>query len=220
MNMKLPDWRVLPLDRFQNRLKLVAGFLILLWVIQLLDSVVLNWLVDWKQWLAVIPRTTRGLPGIATMHLVHDGLLYHLLPNTIPLGILLSLLAVTRRNFIEVAVAIALLGGALLWLVGRPQAHIGASLLIYGLITFHVGTGFFERKPLSMVIGAVVGLLYWWTFVWGILPFQATPQISWDGHLCGALAGLIVAFLADRSTLARRWKSLGQRNQLLPDAPL
>jgi membrane associated rhomboid family serine protease len=199
-------------DRLQDRLKMVGVFIAVLWIIQLSGTFFLNWFGDWKFAWGVVPRSLGGLPGIVTMHWVHDRLWTHLLPNTFPLAILLGLLALTRKNFVGLAALIAVLGATLLWLFGRPYSHIGASVLIYGLITFHIGTGFFERKPRSVIVAVVVGVLYWWTFFWGVLPIYATEKVSWDGHLCGALAGLMVAFALERP----RWQQWPRRR--LPDA--
>lgn len=193
-------WQRWSRDRVPDRLKAVAAFIAILWIVHLLGTIVYWTIWDWKQLLGLTPRTLTGLVGIFTMHFVHDKLWTHLLPNTFPLAILLSLLALTRRRFDTISVAIALLGAAILWVIGpRGTYHVGASVLIYGLITFHVGAGYFERKPLSVVIAILVGMTYWWSFFWGVLPLQAAgSRISWQGHVSGAVAGLLLAFFWDR----------------------
>jgi len=37
-----------------------------------------------------------------------------------------------------------------------------------------------------------VGFLYGTTLLWGVLP--TVPGVSWDGHLSGAVAGVVVAY--------------------------
>ena len=81
----------------------------------------------------VVPRTLVGLIGIPAMPFLHANF-FHLLGNTIPLFILLMLLAGSKARSWEIVVDIVLLGGLLLWLLGRSATHIGASGLIFGLI--------------------------------------------------------------------------------------
>jgi len=53
--------------------------------------------------------------------------------------------------------------------------------------------GFFERKILSIIVSVVVGFVYGTTLLWGVLP-SFDRHISWDGHLCGAIAGGLLAY--------------------------
>ena len=140
----------------------------------------------------LVPRTGFGLTGIVAMPFLH-GSLAHLMSNTVPLLLTLLLLAGSRADSVRIVVAIALLGGAGLWLFGRTALHIGASGLVFGLVAFHIFAGVFERRAQSIVISLVVGALYATTLWRGVLPMQ--PGVSWDGHLIGALAGAAVAFV-------------------------
>jgi membrane associated rhomboid family serine protease len=78
--------------------------------------------------------------------------------------------------------------------------HIGASLLIFGLISFLIASGlFFERRPVPVIVALVVGFLYGMTLIAGVLPrLGGGDRVSWDGHLCGALAGVFVAYMLTR----------------------
>ena len=144
----------------------------------------------------VIPRTLSGLVGIAAMPFLHANL-HHLLSNTIPLIVLLILLAGSRAESWEVVVLISCLGGSLLWIFGRPAVHIGASGLISGLVAFLILSGLLEHRLVSLLIALVVGFLYGGSLVMGVLP-RISSSISWDGHLCGAIAGGIVAYALTR----------------------
>jgi membrane associated rhomboid family serine protease len=144
----------------------------------------------------VVPRTTVGLVGIAAMPFLHANF-HHILSNTIPLVVLLILLAGSRAKSWEVVFAIVVLGGALLWIFGRPAIHIGASGLISGLTTFLILSGFLEERIIPLLVALLVGFLYGSSLLLGILP-QLGSQISWDGHLCGAIAGGIVAYVLTR----------------------
>lgn len=141
--------------------------------------------------LALRPRTTYGLVGVLTMPLVHASL-HHLLNNTWPLFVLLGILCLTHRDIWRTATSIVIVSGSMLWLFGRSVNHIGASALVFGLIAFLVATGYFDRRTTSIVISIAVGLLYGTTFVWGILPLGT--GVSWEGHLCGGIAGVLVAY--------------------------
>jgi membrane associated rhomboid family serine protease len=145
----------------------------------------------------VVPRTSVGLVGIAAMPFLHANL-HHLLTNTVPLVVLLILLAGSRAKSWEVVIAIALVGGALLWVFGRPAIHIGASGLISGLTTFLILSGFLEQRIIPLLVALLVGFLYGGSLVLGVLP-QVGSRISWDGHLCGAIAGGIVAYALTRA---------------------
>jgi membrane associated rhomboid family serine protease len=157
-----------------------------------------SWLFPAIEHFGVVPRTTIGLVGIPAMPFLHANL-GHILSNTAPLFVLLILLAGSRAESWEVVVFITLLGGLLLWIFGREAIHIGASGLISGLATFLILSGFLERRIIPLLIALLVGFLYGSVIVMGVIP-RIGSQVSWDGHLCGAIAGAIVAFaLARRS---------------------
>ena len=140
----------------------------------------------------LVPRTAIGLTGIAFMPFLHANL-QHLVGNTIPLAVLLLLLAGSRARTWWVVVAVTLLGGLLLWLCGRPAVHIGASGLISGLTAFLIISGLREGRIVPLLIAILVGFLYGGSLVAGVIP-RFGSHISWDGHLCGAIAGAIVAY--------------------------
>ncbi len=176
----------------QQELQIIGGVVALLWIIHIADWVVPGQFTDWGLW----PRTLRGLAGIITMPFLH-GNLAHLFGNTIPLLILLSLMAGSRANSWQTVIGITILNGCLLWLVGRNAMHVGASGLIFGLIGFLVCAGYFERRVVSILVAGVVLFLYGTTILFGILP-TAGSNVSWDGHLTGLIAGIVVAFLESR----------------------
>ena len=140
----------------------------------------------------ITPRTLSGLIGIPFAPFLHANL-KHLISNTIPLLVLLLLLAGTKPQSWAIVIFIVVLGGALLWLFGRPATHIGASGLIYGLIAYLLVSGIYERRIVPMIISLLVGFLYGGTLASGILPSWGS-QISWEGHLFGAIAGVAVAY--------------------------
>jgi membrane associated rhomboid family serine protease len=176
----------------EQEIRSVVIFLAVLWVVWGVDFLLP---IDLTQ-LGLLPRTLNGLIGIPLMPFLHGGL-GHLISNTIPLAILLMLLAGSRASSWRAVAEIIVLGGGLLWLLGRSSIHVGASGLVYGLIAFLIASGYFERRLVSVVIALVVLFLYGGTLLFGVLP-TSEAQVSWDGHLFGAMAGGLVAYIHTR----------------------
>jgi membrane associated rhomboid family serine protease len=139
----------------------------------------------------ILPRTQVGLPGILFSPLLHANL-GHLVANAVPLFVLLVLLLGNREYHPYRTLALIWVGSGLgTWLIGRGQAiHIGASGIIFGLAAFLIVAGFRVRSWRSAAAAIVVFVFYGGIF-YGVLP-RAGP-VSWEGHLCGALAGVVVA---------------------------
>lgn len=178
----------------------LGGFLLLCWILETVDSFVLQ---QWLNNFGIVPRTQDGLWGILWMPFLHGGF-PHLVANTVPFA-LFGWLIFTRgwKQFLGVTVIASVVGGLGVWLFGAPNSvHIGASLLIYGYLGFLMAAGFFERKPLSIVISLVVGYFFWRALA-GVLPGQV--GISWEGHLFGFLGGVVAAkLLASREPEGRK----------------
>lgn len=140
----------------------------------------------------LIPRTSKGLPGVVTMVFLHDDL-KHLLANLVPLVVLMSLLMMLQSQHVtETTVLIQLLGGFGLWIIGRRANHIGASLLVFGLVGFHIANGYLNNSLLTLSIAVFVALVYGGTFLASVVPWRRGT--SWDGHICGFVAGAGIAY--------------------------
>lgn len=141
--------------------------------------------------LGIMPRTVPGLAGIVFSPILH-GSWAHLMANSVPLFVLLMLLFGDRRY--EPTVAVTMIWAASgfgTWLIGRGgTVHIGASSLVFGLVSYLITAGFLMRSWRSALIAGVVFFLFGGIF-YGVLP-RAGP-ISWEGHLCGAIAGVWAA---------------------------
>lgn len=142
----------------------------------------------------VAPHTAQGLIGIFTLPFLH-GNWEHLLSNSIPilvLGTALYYCYPTLAN--RVLLITYLAGGLLTWSIGNPEStHIGASALVYGLNLFLIASGFIRGNRLLIVISLIMVFLYG-SFIWGMIPSLAIPQnISWEGHLSGAIIGVMLA---------------------------
>ena len=169
----------------RRELRGILLFMGAVWIVFLADL-----LLPLEQ-LGLVPRTLRGLPGIVASPFLHADLA-HIISNTVPLLVLLMLLAGSRSDSRLVVISVILLGGGLLWGFGREAIHIGASGLVFGLIAFLLTSGVLERRWPALLAALIVGLLYGSTLFTAILPFQ--HGVSWDGHLFGALAGATTAW--------------------------
>lgn len=145
--------------------------------------------------LALFPRRISGIPGIALLPFLHKNL-PHLIANSVPLFILLSLLTGSRENSSRIVIYLIAIGGILHWVFGRSVPVVGASGLVFALISYLIYSGFLEKRLMSISVGIIVGLLYGTTLLFGVLPGQ--PGVSWDGHLFGAIAGLVTAQILSR----------------------
>ncbi|KAB2813489.1 rhomboid family intramembrane serine protease [Pimelobacter simplex] len=175
-----PAWQVAALA--------TGVFVALLWAIEVVDVAASHRLDGW----GIRPRDGEGLLGILAAPLLHGGW-GHLSANTVPALVLgfLTLATGLVRGLVATAI-VWLLGGFAVWLVaGGGSVHIGASGLIFGWIAYLAVQGFVDRKPWEIVLGLGVLVVYGGV-LWGVLP--GTPGVSWQGHLFGALAGVVAAF--------------------------
>lgn len=148
----------------------------------------------------ILPRTVDGLDGVAWAPLLHFGW-GHLISNSVPFLVLGWLvLAGGIRQFVGVTAVVWLVAGAGTWLIGVPGHHAGASGVIFGWMVFLLLRGFAQRS-VAQILVAVVLFVYWGGMLWGMLPGQ--PGISWEGHLSGALGGVLATWLVARSTRRR-----------------
>jgi len=178
-----------------EELRGILAFIGVIWVVFILDWVVYP--IDFRAF-GLVPRTLTGTVGIVSMPFLH-GDWGHLIGNTVPLFVLLVLLAGSRARSWAIVGEIIVAGGALLWVFGREVNHIGASGLVFGLVAFLILAGVLERRIIPLFVSFAVGILYGGTLFWGMLP-TAGSDVSWDGHLCGAVAGGMAAWFLVRQT--------------------
>jgi membrane associated rhomboid family serine protease len=146
--------------------------------------------------LGIYPRQLNGLTGIIFSSFVH-GSFSHLVSNTVPLLILISLLFYFYNQIAFKSLALLwLLSGFLTWLIGRNSYHVGASGLIFALVFFLFFSGLFRKYIPLVAVSMIVAFAYGST-VWSIFPITeyVDVSLSWEAHLSGAIAGLIVALI-------------------------
>jgi membrane associated rhomboid family serine protease len=173
---------------FRAALTATALFVALLWWIKLIET----WLDTSFAAFGVFPRELAGLVGVLAAPLIH-GSPAHLLANTLPLLFLGTLaLWVYPKASRRALPLIWLLSGLGIWVIGRRSLHFGASGIDHGLMFFVFALGILRREKRAIAAALATFLLYGGMLL-TVLPRE--PEVSWEAHLCGALAGLIAAWL-------------------------
>ncbi len=163
-------------------------FVLILWVIHFV-SIEFDWnLASY----GLYPRRIEGLIGIFTMPFIHGGW-EHLFNNSIPLLVLgWAIFHFYPSLATKTLIWITLSAGIWLWISGRSSYHIGASGVVYGLAAFLFLSGWLRREKKVASLSLLIAFLYG-SMWWGILPVE--PGISWEGHLWGAVAGFVLAWV-------------------------
>jgi membrane associated rhomboid family serine protease len=140
----------------------------------------------------IVPRDVTGIPGIFFSPFLHSGW-EHFFSNIPSLIILMTIiLYFYERSSIAILSLIWLFTGASVWLFGKENTyHIGASGVIYGMMSFIFFSGIFRGERSAMMISLLILLLNSSLFA----GFQPTEGVSWESHLYGAMCGLILAFI-------------------------
>lgn len=156
------------------------------------------WIIYWMQIrfdfdfyrYGIYPRDFIGLRGILFSPFIHENL-EHLYNNSIPLLILL-----TAIQFFYSKQTLGVIGygivfsGLITWIVGRENFHIGASGLIYVLVSFIFFKGI-QTKYYRLVALSLTVILLYGGMIWYVFP-DVDQSISWEGHLAGFLTGFVL----------------------------
>lgn len=170
---------------------IAAGIVAVLWIVKLIEELTGVSL----SLLGLLPLKVEGLKGILFAPLLH-GSYKHLISNSIPLFLLSAALFYYYRNKAwQIFIFSWLLTGIWVWLFARGNSyHVGASGVVYALTAYHFVSGIIRKEPRLIAFSLLVTFLYG-SFVWGIFPgFSPGERISWESHLMGAIAGIILAF--------------------------
>ncbi|MDE1959992.1 MAG: rhomboid family intramembrane serine protease [Xanthomonadaceae bacterium] len=151
------------------------------------------WLLGWDMDdLGIRPRDAHGLIGILTAPFVHASFA-HLMSNTLPMGLLAALALYAYPRATRLALPfIWIVSGIGVWLWARPSIHVGISGIAHGLMFYLFFMGLLRRDRLGIAIALTVFFLYG-GMVMTVLPRD--PQVSFEYHFIGALAGAIAAFV-------------------------
>ena len=169
-------------------LKFSAIVLIIIWSVKIFE-IVFDY--DFTEY-GVLPRKFNGLTGIFFSPLIHSDV-NHLLSNSLPV-IILCLLIFNFYSQIAKKILIYLyfISGLWLWCIGRESFHIGASGLIYAMASFLFFSGILRKNSQLSAVALLVIFIYGGLF-WGLFPIH--KNVSWEGHLTGFIAGILVSFI-------------------------
>ena len=167
--------------------KVLLALVALMWAVEVVDVIVGHELDQY----GIEAREPEGLDGIVTAPFLHVGFA-HLLGNTIPFVIMGLLIAAEgARRLLAVFAIVAVVSGLGTWLVApEGSIHVGASGVVFGFASYLIARGWFNRRPGQIAIGFIV------VAVWGgvlLAGFQPREGISWQGHLFGAIGGVVAA---------------------------
>ena len=182
-------------DRTQKQrqgLVVLAGIVLLMWGVEAINSLDGNGL-DGD---GIRSRSISRFWGILTAPFIH-GSFQHLLDNTVPfvfLGVIIALHG--ARRLLIVTCFIVLIGGLGTWLIGPGNTStIGASGVVFGYATYLLTRGFFDRSIWELAVGMAVGVIWGAVLISSLIPHSG---VSWQGHLCGGVAGVLVAWRLSR----------------------
>ena len=185
--MSTPPERARTTSPTVRGLAFVAAMAALMWVVEVVDRVAGGRLDAY----GIEPREVEGLDGVVFAPFLHAGW-DHLIGNTIPFLLLGFAIAIGGLARVAAVTGIvALVGGLGTWLVAPENTiHIGASGIVFGYAAYLVARGIYSRSAAQILVGLVVLAVWGTTLLRGLVPEDG---ISWQGHLFGAVGGVVAA---------------------------
>jgi membrane associated rhomboid family serine protease len=172
-------------------------FVSIIWLVFLIGQTLLD-RVDIMR-LGITPGEITGLRGVIFSPLLHSSV-SHLWSNTLSLLILIWFLFYFYSKIaLNVFAALWIISGVVTWLIGRNALHVGASGLVFAMLFFLFFSGIFRKYIPLVAVSLIVAFIYGGS-VWSILPITELidASISWEGHLSGAISGLLMAVVYRR----------------------
>nr|WP_320120311.1 rhomboid family intramembrane serine protease [uncultured Marinifilum sp.] len=186
MKSNLPYNKDLEKLKLKHSLIFPIAFLILIWFVKIFE-----WGLNLDlYYYGIFPLHTKGLAGIFFSPLIHKDFA-HLMANSIPFlvlswGIFYFYRPLSYRIFLLCYFSTNIL----VWIGAREAYHIGASGLVYSFASFLFFSGIIRNYYRLIAISFIVAFLYGGLF-WGVFPIL--KDVSWEGHLFGAISGLTYA---------------------------
>ena len=173
-------------------IRLLAAIVAVMWIVEIINTIDSNRLDSD----GIYARSFSHLWGILTAPFIHASFA-HLIGNTIPfvfMGLIIALRGAARLALVTAIVIV--IGGLGTWLIAPAGVStVGASGVVFGYATYLVARGFFDRSVLDILVGLVVGLVWGAALLASLVPHYG---VSWQGHVSGAVAGVIAAWLLRR----------------------
>jgi membrane associated rhomboid family serine protease len=189
------------LDKYMTQVQglvLLGGMVLIMWVLEIINTIDSNGLDNDGIW----ARNFGRIWGIFTAPFLHASF-QHLIANTIPLlfmGVIIALHGAKRLALVTLIVIVV--GGIGTWLIAPSHSiTIGASGLVFGYATYLLVRGVFDRSVLEVFVGIVVGVVWGGALISSIVPHYG---VSWQGHVCGAIGGVVAAYVLRRDRPAAR----------------
>ena len=176
---------------------MLAGVVALMWLIEAVNTLDSNNLDND----GIYARNIGHLWGIFTAPFIHVSW-QHLIANTVPfvfMGVIIALQG--ARRLLAVTLIVIVVGGLGTWLIAPANTDTaGASGVVFGYATYLFARGFFNRSAFELLTGLVVGVVWGGALLSSIVPHTG---VSWQGHACGAIGGLVAAYVLRRPSTGR-----------------
>ena len=193
--------------------ELLAVLVAVMWIVEVINALDANRLDTAG---GLYARNVDHLWAIFTSPFLHAGF-GHLIGNTIPfifMGAIIALRGAARLALVTLIVIIV--GGLGTWLISPSGTDtVGASGIVFGYAGYLLTRGLFDHSVGELLTGAIVGVLWGAVLIASLIPHG---HVSWQGHLTGALGGVIAAWLLARRDGRRgvdhdRWRGLKSTRQ-------
>jgi membrane associated rhomboid family serine protease len=194
-------------------LELLAVLVAVMWIVEVINALDANRLDTAG---GLYARNVDHLWAIFTSPFLHAGF-GHLIGNTIPfvfMGAIIALRGAARLALVTLIVIVV--GGLGTWLISPSGSDtVGASGIVFGYAGYLLTRGLFDHSLRELLTGAIVGVLWGAVLIASLIPHG---HVSWQGHLTGALGGVIAAWLLARRDGRRavghdRWRGMRSTRQ-------
>ena len=196
MSTTVPSSPRKPRRNYQTQregLLLLAGIVATMWLVEAID-----WIDSYHlNNDGIHPRDFGRIWAIFTAPFLHANFAPHLLDNTIPLvfmGVIIALHGAKRLALVTLIVVVV--GGLGTWLVSPSNTvTIGASGVVFGYASYLLVRGFLDRSAVELLTGLIVGAVWGTALISSVVPHSG---VSWQGHVCGAIGGVVAAYALRR----------------------
>jgi membrane associated rhomboid family serine protease len=190
-----------PIRRGQTQIEglvVLTGIVAIMWVLEAINSLDSNRIAKSD---GIVARNVDHVWAIFTAPFLHFSW-QHLIANTVPflfMGVIIALQG--ARRLLLVTLVIIVVGGLGTWLIAPSGTDTaGASGVVFGYATYLFARGFFNRSVLELLTGLVVGVVWGGALLSSVVPHTG---VSWQGHVCGAIGGVVAAYLVRRERPAK-----------------